>query len=309
MAKKDRILKDKTDRLDLIPDEFNESVQRDQRQLNRELTRLVNNLQVENGRVLINDRNLAEAVNIVNLFRDFFFQSNYVGSVQEFADQFNVQRDLVLEYISEAIQEVSNKAIYQNVFQQAKDESIEALIGASNIENRLIMPIQNILNKAVGAGAGLTETIQNLNDIVIGGQTDGRLLRYTKQIAKDAFIQTDRNVTRVVSVDLGIEFFQYTGGLLDDSRQFCIARNANYYHHNEISEWVTPEGEPKPSGDWQGKIPETDSTTIFINAGGFNCNHSILPVSTINVPEDVLKRNIDNGNFNPSPQERALLGI
>jgi hypothetical protein len=53
----------------------------------------------------------------------------------------------------------------------------------------------------------------------------------------------------------------------------------------------------------------TDSTTIFAYRGGYNCQHSILPVSEAAVPKEVLKEAIAKGFYSPSLKTRKLLGI
>jgi hypothetical protein len=53
----------------------------------------------------------------------------------------------------------------------------------------------------------------------------------------------------------------------------------------------------------------TDSSTIFAYAGGYNCQHSILPVSEAAVPTDTLKEAIAKGFYKPNAKTRKLLGI
>ena len=43
------------------------------------------------------------------------------------------------------------------------------------------------------------------------------------------------------------------------------------------------------------RVLKTNVWNIF--AGGGNCMHSILPVSTYSVPHEVIQRNLDNGNY------------
>ena len=59
--------------------------------------------------------------------------------------------------------------------------------------------------------------------------------------------------------------------------------------------------------NWQGKMYGTNESTIFVTAGGYNCQHSIMPVSVFAVPKADIERNIKNGNFEPSAVEQRLL--
>jgi hypothetical protein len=85
-----------------------------------------------------------------------------------------------------------------------------------------------------------------------------------------------------VSIPAGLQFVVYSGGLIKDSREFCVERAGNYYHKREVELWAKEE--------WQGKRPDTTESTIFIYAGGFRCQHMIIYVSEFSVPNDVIER-------------------
>jgi hypothetical protein len=56
-------------------------------------------------------------------------------------------------------------------------------------------------------------------------------------------------------------------------------------------------------------MPDTNSETIKINLGGYNCQHSILPVSVFSVPKEDYLRAVDKGYHRPTPTEREYFGI
>lgn len=296
-------------RLDVVPEEFYKSVEKDQRKLLQQLNKLVKQLDVKDGQILISTKNIAQVNRIMAKFSQIFAASSYQESVAEFMSEFDVQRDLIRKLIKDEFGQVPTKAAIEEMFEENKAATLEALAGRSAIDAEFFQPVQNVLRQNVGSGASLADTIVDLQRLVVGDERNGRLLGYTKTIAKDAFAQSDRNYTFTASADLGVQFFLYSGGLVEDSREFCVHRNNHYYHRKEIQKWVTSEGQPKPSGTWQGMIPGTNKSTIFINAGGYNCNHSILPLSAKAVPKDVLSRNIASGNWSPTDRERKALGV
>jgi hypothetical protein len=112
---------------------------------------------------------------------------------------------------------------------------------------------------------------------------------------------TDRSYTQTIADEVGYNWFLYAGGLMKTTRQFCKERNGGYYHRNEVAEW------PQTAGDWNGKMYGTNESTIFVTAGGYNCQHSIMPVSVFAVPKADINRNIANGNFKPSAVESRLI--
>jgi hypothetical protein len=56
--------------------------------------------------------------------------------------------------------------------------------------------------------------------------------------------------------------FRYEGGLIADSRDFCVERDGN--------EFFIEEGERWNEYEWKGKIPGVD---FFVQVGGYNCRH------------------------------------
>jgi len=120
-------------------------------------------------------------------------------------------------------------------------------------------------------------------------------------VAHDQFAIADRSYTSAVSDEIGAEWFKYSGDTIESTRQFCEVRHNKFYYYKEIEGWA--------DGNWDGKIPGTNDKTIFSTAGGYNCRHSIIPVSIFAVPKKDIERNIDNGNFKPSERLKKQLGI
>lgn len=192
------------------------------------------------------------------------------------------------------------------------------LVGGA-IDKEFYTPIIEVLNSGVSTGAGFSETVKSLRLFVEGGEVaggtvvEGKLLRYVKQMASDSFALSDRTYNNNVSAELGLEFYLYSGGLIEDSRDFCKARNGRYFHEKEIEQWVagggTSEGNPEPNVEWQGQYRGTNSASIFSVCGGYNCKHTLMPVSTAAVPVDVLRRNLDAGNLVLNEKQREILGL
>lgn len=59
--------------------------------------------------------------------------------------------------------------------------------------------------------------------------------------------------------------FRYEGGLIADSRDFCVERDGQEFWIYQGKEWNNLE--------WRGKIPGVD---FFVQAGGYNCRHWIV---------------------------------
>ena len=59
--------------------------------------------------------------------------------------------------------------------------------------------------------------------------------------------------------------FRYEGGLIKDSRDFCIARDGLEFFEEEGERWNEME--------WAGKMPGVD---FFVQIGGFGCRHWLV---------------------------------
>ena len=95
----------------------------------------------------------------------------------------------------------------------------------------------------------------------------------------DAFAISDRTYSEAVAAATGVQFYRYLGGLVRDSREFCITRQGKVWHIEEIKSW----GRLK---SWDGRNPATNADTITQYLGGYNCMHVLVPLPLTRVPAD-----------------------
>jgi len=196
----------------------------------------------------------------------------YLGTVTEI-DKLNVT---YFEAISSAF-----KPSRQFLASLQKDtvKQIEELLFNSGLESQIITPLRTILNQNINSGGQFVDMIEQVKTYIKGTPTtDGKLLRYAKQITSDALFNYSRAYHLSLTADLGLEWFCYSGGLTDKSRDFCIEHAGYYYPKAEVESWA--------SQDWAGKRPDTTETTIFIYVAGFQCRHSLIPVHESVVPKE-----------------------
>ncbi len=68
-------------------------------------------------------------------------------------------------------------------------------------------------------------------------------------------------------------------------------------------------GDCNTGNGWAGMYKGTNADNIMTWLGGYNCKHSIIPVSLAIVPMSVIQRAIDAGYFKPTKAEQELLGL
>jgi hypothetical protein len=277
-----RIINLKVDRLETIPDAFSDRMVRIQRAKFNDITRLLDELDYKNGFVVVNDANILRIEVIVEQIKDVLTGREYETAVGELMQEFDNQAAINYKYFEAIDPRFQVPAISNNILRAKKNEAIISLLNST--DQYLTNPMRQSLSNTVLAGGSRADLLDTFRDLIQGDpEKVGRLERATRQIVSDTFATSDRAITNEVAEQLGLKFYLYTGGLLKTTRPFCKERNGKFFKKSDVESW----GE---LGDWAGKMEGTNSKTIFQTAGGYNCQHSILPVSEAVVPQKVIDR-------------------
>lgn len=195
----------------------------------------------------------------------------------------------------------------------AIQNSIYNLIeGGVNVN--FIEPLLAQLNGAVGTSMQLTDLIEELRVTTLGTtETLGSLERYSTQINKDAISQFNASYNQVLTQDLGLQFAQYIGGRKKDTRPFCNKFVGQYFHNDEIKEMgqgIDPYTGDKLTQDLlKGRIKTTNASNMWVNRGGWNCEHFFAAVETIFVPKKDILRAVEKKYYTPTKAVREHFGI
>lgn len=284
------IIEAKNNRLSTIPEKFYSVVESTESVIYERLLLLIDKLKVDaEGNILRTKANLVVADEIVVELNKVLYSSDYVNALASFAGQFDKQKVLNDKYFAKVFGDFASPDVAAMLVDYSKKQAVTLLTGSS-VDVSFFKPINTVLTDAVAVGSSRVGMIKSIRETVIGSKNiDGRLLAHSKQIAHDAFSLADRSYTHAVADEFDIEWFFYSGDTIDTSREFCVEKHNMYFHKKEIEAWA--------SGTWDGKMKGTNKSTIFKTAGGYNCRHSITPVSITMVPDTVIKRNIEKGNY------------
>lgn len=292
----------KTERLESVPDELLTRIERVQKQVLPQVMDLISLLDRDSrGFIELTDKNIRLLTNIQSQLRDVLQSSEYTNFVDEFIQEFEVQTGVSNELFRTVFTDFATdpKALELVALAQrsARDLFIEGIT-----DDAFADAIYKQLDLAISNNASFAETVRNIQDIVIGdSEKDGKVLQYAKQVAHDQFAFSDRAYTSQVSEQIGAVWFLYAGNKIKTSREFCVERHNHYYYYKQIESWA--------SEDWDGKVAGTSPQTIYTLAGGWNCRHSIIPVSIFIVPKKVIEDAINNWGFEPSDFEKEELGL
>lgn len=305
MEEFNNLLQEKLNLINTGPDALIANIKSAESEILNEIRLLLGELQRDsNGYIIQNTSNLNFISSLKNRLDDILTQSQYVEAIKVFAQDFDKQQVLNNEY-------------YKALYDYTESSELAALIGLNKrnaiglllegpIDKEFYSPIIEVITNAVSTSAPYRETVHAIDIITRGGEVNGevvlgRLSRYAGQIAYDAMAISDRTYNKQVSTELDIQFYRYTGGLINDSRSFCKTRNGKYYHYKEIESWANE--------NWSGKFRSTTEGSIFVYLGGYNCRHAIIPSPLSLVPKDDLKRNLNNGNLKLTDKQKEVLGL
>lgn len=182
-------------------------------------------------------------------------------------------------YFKTLVDGFTPNAQYIKNLQNQTITQLEGMLANEGLEAIVKVPVKNILNQNINTGASYNDLLKQLRTFLTGdSEVDGKLLRYSKQITTDALFNYSRGFQEAVSQNSGLEWVQYVGGTIKDSREFCKARHGRFFKKKEVEGWA--------GLNWAGKREGTTASTIFIYAGGYNCRHQIIYVSESIVPSD-----------------------
>lgn len=292
----------KLSRLQSVPDAFIDGLNGVASSFERKVLKLISQFEQKDGTILRNKKNLNLLAEIESQLKNNFLETNYPQLVSNYIGEFNEQAVLSDDYFKKVFEGITIPSIAKDILELKKETTLNLLFSDKSIDVEFINPLKATIDDAVTAQATFSETLDAIQNIVTGNaDVDGKIMQYSKQVAYDSFAVSDRAYMQSVSESIKAEWYQYAGGIIADSREFCIQRHNKYFHKIEIEEWA--------SLDWAGKMEGTNSKTIFQAAGGHRCGHDILPVSIFIVPKEVIQRNISSGNYQPSKFEVEELGL
>ena len=254
--------------LEVYPVNFNTAIEAARFDLFAKLAELLTQLQTSSGAINPTAENLLLVDQILLQLGDFLFEpeskyllalNSYLSGIAVGATQANAAMKIA---DSEKYQQVLRALIIKT--QQLFDKTAVSALTTTNL--------RAAISGNVMAGASTIDAIQSIRAVILGDDKRlGFLTRYAKTWTLTGFASAESQYVKLVADDIGIERWEYAGGTVDDTRQFCLDRVGQFFTREEIEAW------PETAGDWEGRAYGTDSETIWAYRGGFNCRHVLQP--------------------------------
>lgn len=265
-------------------DRYADSVVRVQDRLYSRLVTILKGIEVDrDGFIKQSAANRKILLQAQNEFDSVISESTYQKSLERYLKTIPSINELNIDYFNTLSTAFTPNRVFIKSLQSQTISSINELLLNDGLSASVKTPLNQILNQNVNSGGSFSGMLEQLRTFIKGNEDlDGRLLSYSRGILRDTLFQYSRSFQQSVTSDLGLEWYRYIGGIVKDSREFCVDRNGGYFHESEIKAWAKL--------DWQGKNKLTTESSIFIYCGGHNCNHSLVPVSESAVPKEFLER-------------------
>ena len=271
---------------------FQEKIPGIQKVMYDELQPLLKDLEIQNGKLLNNVKNLKFLGQIKNKLGKIIINPDYKEAVKKFIDSYNTLSTLNMNYFTQFNKKYTPSATLPYIKQLAIESTITDLVGQGMSET-IVGAVKDILNTNITTGGSYAGLQEQLRDHILNNDSgEGNLSRYTKQITTDAINQYHAQYHATIAQDLQFNWGRYVGSLITTSREFCILLTAKeWIHKSELPAII--EGHidgkncklSKTTKLPLGMIPGTNAFNFKINRGGYQCGHHYFEVPDSAVPE------------------------
>ena len=280
--------------------EFIKSIPEQQTRIFDEISLLVKTLDLSGDSIIQSTKNLRIIGNIKSKLDAIVNSPEWIGIVNNYIASFDEVTKLQNQYFSTLVEKFKPNVLLNEIKKQSIEATVNSLTEAG-ISFSVTDQVQNILRQNITTGSSYSQMMSQMRDFITTNQTgSGALERYTKQITTDALNQYVAQYTNAVTNDLGLNWFMYTGAIIDTSRALCRALiNKKYIHQSELPDIVLGRFfEFEQIGGKlnhktklpEGMIPGTNASNFHIYRGGYQCGHQLIPIDSSSVPNFIRLR-------------------
>ena len=155
-----------------------------------------------------------------------------------------------------------------------------------------LMEIKQALARGITGRQGVRQLTSTISEMIAGSdKRQGGWQRTFNLYARDIYSQHDAAYNKALADKLELKYFIYSGGLVRDSRDFCVAHNGKVYTTEETKNWPMwtvakglaagefREGYEPKEKEWNWhKVPSYMSYEGYqplIDRGGYRCRHML----------------------------------
>ena len=249
-----------------VPDGFLSAIEQVQNRIYRDLQSAVKELDVKGSALQNSSFNVRAAARLRDQIRLWLRDYGYYEQITAFGKQYRKVIDLAGEHFGALKLDDTFARRDLEVLSKIKADDLGFLRGR---DQDIINATYNEFINAIYGKRDWRDLQKKLDELLT--DTDaarGLLKKYTGTYANTAFASFDRKVMNIKANELGLEWFLYSGSGISDSRDFCRQRAGKAFTREQIAGWENLK--------WKGKISRG---SVFISLGGYNCRHSLTPIT------------------------------
>ncbi len=251
-------------------DDFIAALERNQNALLNDLIAWLTRAKLDGQKIRNIPANIQMTIRMRDQIRTWLRRNGYYEAITEFGRQYDELLKLSREYYRAMDLPHTFARRDLDTLAAFKKDDLAFMV---NNDKRVINVIYNEVLSGVHQQRNFRDLAKRLENLIDdrkqGDQVlSGLLKKYNRTYAQTAIAAFDRRIQQIKNAELGLDRFFYSGGLLRDSRDFCVRRAGKTFDRKEVESWN--------GQSWQGKIPGCD---VFVCLGGYNCIHSLNPTS------------------------------
>jgi len=265
-----------------------------EKQLAEKVTKIISQLDTVRGKIKPSIKNLRLLKQLRKEMQGVLADSKYNLAFEKLQDNLKVIDGVNEKYFSAMVEEFTPPKVLAEAQATAVTELTASLKG-SGINANIVDNMIGMIQKDIIGGANFYDLNKSLREFILSApDVPSRLASYTGQVVTDAVHQYNRIYHEIISDDLGMEWYEYNGALVGDSRCWCVEMvEKRFIHKSEFAKLLTGKVNNKQcpiydkTGLPHGMIKGTNIDNLVINCGGWRCNHALFPVSMERVPKNI----------------------
>ena len=273
---------------------FNASTPAIEKEIFKNIELTLKDLDLKNGRVIPSAKNLRSLKSIKKEIDSVVLTDKYKLSVKEFTDTFEAVAALQNEYFSAMVKDFSPQGVSKALLEASVESTVDGLT-ESGITSNIANGVRDVLKANMTGRGSYSDMVEQTRKLIISSEgNDGIMASRARQITTDSLNQFSAEYNQLITSDLNLEWYRYTGSLKPTSRQFCESLiKKKWIHISEIPEIVDCKIDGKvipknpKTGLWYGARKDTTKDTFFSWRGGWNCNHQLIGTVDSFVPKEI----------------------
>lgn len=280
--------------LDKSVSEFEDALPFIEKEIAGKVEKLIAELETRQGKIVPNVKNLRKLKELRKEIQKILNGGKYNLAFEKLEENLNVIDGANERYFSGMVKDFTAPVVLKEVKAVTLAEMSESLKG-SGINSNVVDGMLNIIKNDILGNSNFYDLNKSIREFIISEpDIPSRLARWSKQVVVDTMHQYSATYQQIVTDDLGLEWYEYVGALVKDSRCFCDQMvEKHFIHKSELPQVLKGningkhcEIYPK-TGLPQGMIAGTNEANLQVLRGGYNCQHLMPSVSKERVPKDI----------------------